>query len=56
MEEERYHDIHWVCHFLGKSQVTIYRLLKKRNGLPAHRIGGSWKFVKEEVQEWADRR
>ena len=55
-ETQKYLNIHWVCKFLGKSQVTIYRLLKKKNGLPAHRIGGSWKFVEAEVDEWARRR
>jgi excisionase family DNA binding protein len=58
MQEEitKYKDIHWVCEYLGKSQVTVYRLLRKKNGLPAHRIGGTWKFVKEEVDAWGDGR
>ena len=29
----------------------VYRLLKR--GLPAHRVGGEWRFVRAEVLKWA---
>jgi excisionase family DNA binding protein len=51
-----YLDVHGICKYLGISQVTVYRLLKKRNGIPAHRIGGNWRFIREEVDEWVKRR
>lgn len=52
-----YLDTEGVGKYLGLSQVTIYRLLKKKNGIPAHRIGGNWRFIKEEVDQWVkDRR
>ena len=28
----------------------VYRLL--RRGLPAHRVGGQWRFIEEEVRRW----
>ncbi|MCL2825491.1 MAG: helix-turn-helix domain-containing protein, partial [Polyangiaceae bacterium] len=29
----------------------VYRLIKK--GLPAHRVGGQWRFLSEEILEWS---
>jgi excisionase family DNA binding protein len=53
--EEPYLDVQGVCKHLGIPQVTVYRLLKK-NGIPAHRIGGKWRFTREEVDEWVKMR
>ncbi len=50
--EGPYLDVHGVCKYLGISQATFYRLLKKRNGIPGHRIGGNWRFIKEELDQW----
>lgn len=44
------------CKYLNKSIATVYRLLKKRNGLPCHRIGGRWLFIREEVDQWVRNR
>jgi excisionase family DNA binding protein len=51
-----YMDLHGVGKHLGISEVTARRLLKKKNGLPGHRIGGNWRFIKEEIDEWVKRR
>jgi len=45
-----------VCRYLNKSIATLYRLIKRRNGLPCHRIGGRWLFIKSEVDEWVRNR
>jgi excisionase family DNA binding protein len=47
-----YLDVHGLCKHLGISIATVYRLLKKKNGLPGHRVGGNWRFILEEVEEW----
>ncbi len=49
-----YLDTEGACKELGISIATLYRLLKKRqkNGIPAHRLGGKWRFIKEELAEW----
>lgn len=41
---------------LRLSQPTIYRLLKKKNGIPSHKIGGSWRFIEREVVRWVEER
>ncbi len=48
--------VHEVAAHLKLSLPSVYRLLKKKNGLPAHRIGGAWRFLLHEVQEWAENR
>jgi len=45
-----------VADLLRLSQPTIYRLLKRKNGIPVHRIGGSWRFIEKEVVRWAEER
>jgi excisionase family DNA binding protein len=45
-----------VAIMLRLSLPTIYRLLKKKNGIPVHRIGGSWRFIEKEVVRWAEER
>jgi len=53
---EPYLDSAGVCKKLNKSIATLYRLLKMRNGIPAHRIRGRWLFIEEEVEEWVKNR
>jgi excisionase family DNA binding protein len=56
MDETKLMTVKDVCKLLRLSEPTIYGLLKKKNGLPAHRIGGSWRFVLKEVRDWFDHR
>jgi len=56
MEMQRFITVKQVAEILNLSQPTIYRLLKKKNGIPVHRIGGSWRFIEKEVIQWAEDR
>jgi excisionase family DNA binding protein len=54
--ETNFMTVREVAKYLRLSQPTIYRLLKKKNGIPCHRIGGSWRFIEKEVVQWAGER
>ena len=49
-----YLDLNGLCKRLGISIATAYRLLKRRkkNGIPAHRLQGNWRFIIEEIDDW----
>jgi excisionase family DNA binding protein len=40
-----------LARYLNCHQGTVYRLLKQRD-LPAFRLGGSWRFRREQIDEW----
>src|SRR5262245_51197340 len=42
-----------VADLLRVHRKQVYRLMKQ--GLPAHRLGGEWRFVRAEVLAWAER-
>ncbi len=43
------------CRYLKMSKVTLYR--HARNGvIPAFKVGGSWKFNKNSLDEWIQQR
>jgi excisionase family DNA binding protein len=54
--EGPYFDVHGVAKHVGCSRVTIYRLIKRKNGIPCHRVGGSWRFIKDEIEKWVKER
>lgn len=58
MEEDNKHflNVREIAKFLRLSEPTIYSLLKRKNGIPSHKIGGSWRFVIKEVEDWVDHR
>jgi len=56
METSQFLTVREVGKILRLSQPTVYRLLKKKNGIPCHRIGGSWRFIEREVVQWAEER
>jgi excisionase family DNA binding protein len=56
MEMQQFITVKQVAGILRLSQPTVYRLLKKKNGIPVHRIGGSWRFIEKEVIQWAGER
>jgi len=56
METSQFLTVREVGRILRLSQPTVYRLLKKKNGIPVHRIGGSWRFIEREVIQWAEER
>jgi excisionase family DNA binding protein len=44
-----------VAEYLKVKERTIYRLVAK-GGIPAFKVGGSWRFRKAEIDEWITRR
>ncbi len=40
-----------ICAHLGISRDKVYKWID-RKGMPAHRVGWLWKFIKAEVDEW----
>jgi excisionase family DNA binding protein len=43
-----------VSKILRLSEVTIFRFLKKPDFIPSFRVGGSIRFIKEDVLNWMD--
>lgn len=39
------------CKVLRISEITMRRLLKDRK-VPAHKVGGQWRFISEELLQW----
>jgi excisionase family DNA binding protein len=37
--------------YLKKPKSTLYKLAQ-RGQLPGHKLGGSWRFDREEVDQW----
>ena len=44
-----------VAEYLKVKERTIYRLVAK-GGIPAFKVGGSWRFRRAEIDEWITRR
>ncbi len=40
-----------VAVYLGVSEATIYRLSQKGK-IPAQKVGGQWRYSKEEIDSW----
>lgn len=43
--------VHEVAKYLRLSEATVYRLAKARR-IPAARIGRTWRFQRQLVEEW----
>jgi len=43
-----------VCNYLRISQVTVYRLLRRKD-IPAFRIGKKWRFNLEDLERWIEK-
>ncbi len=41
--------------YLDCHESTIYRLIKQRE-LPAFRLGGGWRFRRDQIDEWIKER
>lgn len=41
-----------VCKYLQLHELTVYRLAKKKT-IPGFKVGGSWRFSKEAIDQWA---
>ena len=38
--------------YLNIKPVTLRKLIKQKDSLPAHQIGRLWKFKRSELDEW----
>jgi len=48
-------EVNEACKYLKMSKVTLYR--HARNGvIPAFKVGGSWKFNKNSLDDWIQQR
>ena len=43
-----------MAEYLKVKERTIYRLVAK-GGIPAFKVGGSWRFRRAEIEEWIAR-
>ncbi|MDY5649730.1 MAG: helix-turn-helix domain-containing protein [Candidatus Enterosoma sp.] len=50
--QDNWISIEEAANYLGVKIVTIREWIKKKNGIPAHKIGKLWKFKKSELDEW----
>ncbi len=51
MGEDRWYSVDEIAQHLGVQRETVYSWISKR-GMPAHKIGRLWKFMKDEVDNW----
>jgi len=49
---ENWINIDEAAEYLGVKPVTVRNWIKKKNGIPAHRIGKLWKFKRAELDAW----
>ena len=49
--ETRWLSVEEISIYLGVSRDTVYRWIEVR-GLPAHKVGRSWKSKLAEIDEW----
>ena len=50
--EDRWIGIEEAAKYLDVNKDTIRNWIKKKNGIPAHKIGKLWKFKKSELDAW----
>lgn len=49
--DERWLSVEEIAGHLGVKRDTIYKWIT-RHHMPAHKVGGLWKFSKDEVDSW----
>lgn len=52
MLKDKWISIDEASEYIGIKTVTIRGWIKKRNGIPAHKIGRQWKFKRSELDDW----
>ena len=50
--EEAYIGIEDAAEYLGVKPVTLRSWIKKKDDLPAYRIGKLWRFKRSELDDW----
>lgn len=51
--QERWINVDEAADYFGVKPATIRDWIKKKNGIPAVKIGRSWKFKYSELDNWA---
>ena len=51
--QERWINVDEAADYFGVKPATIRDWIKKKNGIPAVKIGRSWKFKYSELDDWA---
>ena len=49
--EDRWLSLQEIGEYLGAKKHALLKWIKEKD-MPAHKLGRSWKFKKEEVDEW----
>lgn len=50
--EDKWINTDEAAEYLGVKATTIREWVKRKNGIPACKIGRLWKFKKDELDEW----
>ncbi len=50
--DDSYISIDEAAEYLDIKTVTLRNWIKKKPGIPAHRVGKFWKFKRSELDEW----
>ena len=51
---ERWYSTKEMCTYLGVTRDTLLTWINEK-GMPAHKVGGGWKYKPSEVDEWIKR-
>lgn len=50
--EDKWISLEEAAEYLGVNKDTIRNWIKKKNGIPAHKVGKLWKFKLTELDKW----
>ncbi len=50
--EDKWISLEEAAEYLGVNKDTIRNWIKKKNGIPAHKVGKLWKFKLIELDKW----
>lgn len=52
--EDGYISLEQAAEYLNIKPVTLRKLIRNRDDIPAHQIGKLWKFKRAELDEWVN--
>ena len=50
--EDKYISINEAAEYIGIKTVTLRSWIKKKDDIPAHKVGKLWKFKRSELDTW----
>lgn len=50
--EDKYISINEAADYIGIKTVTLRSWIKKKDDVPAHKVGKLWKFKRSELDAW----